>query len=79
MYNTIIKSTVLYGSVIWRWTKAEKRRLGALETDSPLRTCGISGMEMMMMMMMIIIIIIIQWHYSPDGHKPPLIRFRSLS
>jgi hypothetical protein len=27
----------------------------------------------------ILIIINNQWHYSPDGRKPPLIRFHSLS
>ena len=34
IYNTIIKVTLLYGSETWRMTKAEKRKLLALEMDA---------------------------------------------
>lgn len=45
IYNTVIKSIVLYGAEAWRWTEADKRRLEALEMDALRRSCRISRLD----------------------------------
>lgn len=45
IYNTIVKSIVLYGAEVWRWNEADKRRVAALEMDALRRSCRISRME----------------------------------
>lgn len=45
IYNTVIKSIVLYGAEGWRWTEDDKRRLEALEMDALRRSCRISRLD----------------------------------
>lgn len=45
IYNKIIKSIVLYRPEVWKWTKADKRRLIALEMNALQRSCRISWAE----------------------------------
>ena len=45
IYNTLIKSSLLYGSETWRLTENKKRRVEATEMDDLRRSSRISRKE----------------------------------
>lgn len=45
IYNTIVKSILLYGAESWRMTEADKRKILAVERDALKRSCRESRRE----------------------------------